>query len=112
MRAALSDKFQSGAVTVLDTASFDLTKTKAFAGLLFGSPKAAKTGARTLVVFAVDELATVGSSLRRAGRNLQRVAVTHTGELDVKDVVGYGRLVLTTAAHDALSAKFAAQESK
>jgi large subunit ribosomal protein L4 len=112
MRAALADKFQTGGVTLLDTASLDLTKTKALANLLFGSAKAAKTGTRTLVVFATDELATVGTSLRRTGRNLERVAVTHTGELDVKDVVGYGRLVLTTAAHDALSAKYAAQESK
>jgi large subunit ribosomal protein L4 len=112
MRAALSDKFQTGGITLLDTASLDLTKTKALAALLFGSVKAAKSGTRTLVVFATDELATVGTSLRRTGRNLQRVAVTHTGELDVKDVVGYGRLVLTTAAHDALSAKYAAQESK
>ena len=40
-----------------------------------------------------------------------RVAVTHTGELDVKDVVGYARVVLTTAAHDALVGKYT-QESK
>jgi large subunit ribosomal protein L4 len=112
MHAALSDKFQSGAVTLLDTASLDLSKTKAFATLLFGSPKAAKTGTRTLVVFATDELAEVGTPLRRVGRNLERVAVTHTGELDVKDVVGFGRLVLTTAAHDALSAKYAPKETK
>ena len=111
MVAALTDKYQSGGVTVLDTASFDVAKTKALATLLFGSPKAAREGVRTLVVFATDELATVGTSLRRNGRNLQRVEVTHTGELDVKDVVGYARLVLTTAAHDALSAKFA-KESK
>ena len=106
MRAALADKFQSGGVTVLDTTKFDVTKTKALAQLLFGSPKAAKSGTRTLIVFATEELAGVGASLRRAGRNLERVAVTHTGELDVKDVVGFGRLVVTTAAHDALSAKF------
>jgi len=106
MRAALSDKYQSGGVTVLDTTSFDVSKTKALAALLFGSPKAAKSGTRTLIVFATEELAGIGASLRRAGRNLERVAVTHTGELDVKDVVGYGRLVFTTAAHDALSAKF------
>ncbi|BDE06773.1 50S ribosomal protein L4 [Vulcanimicrobium alpinum] len=111
MIAALSDKYQSGGVTVLDTASLNLTKTKAFATLLFGSPKVAKDGARTLVVFATDELASVGTSLRRAGRNLERVAVTHTGELDVKDVVGYARLVVTAAAHDALASKFA-KESK
>ena len=106
MRAALSDKYQNGGVTVLDTAKLDVTKTKALAALLFGSPKAAKSGARTLIVFATEELGGIGASLRRAGRNLERVAVTHTGELDVKDVVGYGRLVITTAAHDALSAKF------
>jgi large subunit ribosomal protein L4 len=111
MRAALSDKFQTGGVTLLDTASLDLTKTKALATLLFGSPKAAKTGTRTLVVFATDELASVGTSLRRTGANLPRVAVTHTGELDVKDVVGIPRLVLTTAAHDALVGKYT-QESK
>jgi len=111
MVAALSDKYQSDGVTVVDTTSFDLTKTKALATLLFGSPKAAKDGARTLVVFATDELATVGIPLRRTGRNLQRVTVTHTGELDVKDVVGYTRLVLTTAAHDALSAKFAKESN-
>jgi large subunit ribosomal protein L4 len=110
MRAALSDKYQSGGVTVLDTAKFDVTKTKALATLLFGSPKAAKDGTRTLIVFATEELAGIGASLRRTGRNLQRVSVTHTGELDVKDVVGYGRLVLTTAAHDALSAKFSGEK--
>jgi large subunit ribosomal protein L4 len=111
MVAALSDKFQSGGVTVLDTANLALTKTKAFATLLFGSPKAAKTGERTLVVFATSELAELGQSLRRAGANLERVAVTHTGELDVKDVVGYARVILTTAAHDALVGKYT-QESR
>ena len=51
------------------------------------------------------------SAPRRAGANLERVAVTHTGELNIKDVVGYARLVLTTGAHDALVGKYA-QESK
>jgi large subunit ribosomal protein L4 len=110
MRAALADKFQHGGVTVLDTAKLDLTKTKAFATLLFGAPKHAKTGPRTVVVFATDELATVGTAMRRTGANLERVLVTHTGELDVKDVVGCGRLVLTTAAHDALVGKFSGEK--
>ena len=111
MRAALSDKFQNGGVTVLDTDALDLTKTKALATLLFGSPKAARDGVKTLVVFATEELATVGTALKRTGGNLQRVTVTHTGELDVKDVVGFSRLVITTAAHDALVGKYT-QESK
>ena len=101
--AALSDRYQSGAVTVLATDGLALTKTKELATLLYGSPKAAKSGARTLLVFAESELGGVGAQLVRTGYNLQRLGVTHTGALDVKDVVGYERLVLTTAANDALA---------
>src|ERR1700722_5519290 len=95
MLAALSDKFQNGSVTLLQTDKLSLNKTKEFATLLFGSPKAAKTGVRTLVVFAESELATVGEALARTGNNIANVAITHTGALDIKDVVGYTRLVLT-----------------
>jgi len=38
--AALSDRFQNGAVTLMQADGFALTKTKEFATLLFGSPKA------------------------------------------------------------------------
>jgi large subunit ribosomal protein L4 len=110
MLAALSDKFQNGSVTLLQTDKLSLSKTKEFATLLFGSPKAAKTGVRTLVVFAESELATVGEALARTGNNVQNAAVTHTGALDIKDVVGYTRLVLTAAANDALIARFAPSE--
>jgi large subunit ribosomal protein L4 len=108
--AALSDKFQNGSVTLLATDGLVLNKTKEFATLLFGSPKAAKTGVRTLVVFAESELATVGESLARTGNNVVNAAVTHTGALDIKDIVGYTRLVLTAAANDALIARFAPSE--
>jgi len=108
--AALSDKYQNGSVTLLQTEKLDLKKTKDFATLLFGSPKAAKTGVRTLVVFAESELATVGESLARTGNNVVNAAVTHTGALDIKDIVGYTRLVVTAAANDALIARFAKTE--
>ena len=108
--AALSDKYQNGSVTLLVTDGLVLTKTKEFATLLFGSPKAAKTGVRTLVVFAESELATLGESLARTGNNVVNAAVTHTGALDIKDIVGYTRLVLTAAANDALIARFAISE--
>jgi large subunit ribosomal protein L4 len=108
--AALSDKYQNGSVTLLQTDKLDLKKTKDFAVLLFGSPKAAKTGARTLVVFAESELASVGETLARTGNNLTQVGVTHTGALDIKDIVGYTRLVVTAAANDALIARFAKTE--
>ena len=108
--AALSDKYQNGSVTVLQTEKLDLKKTKDFAVLLFGSPKAGKTGVRTLVVFAESELASVGETLARTGNNLTQVGVTHTGALDIKDIVGYTRLVVTAAANDALIARFAKTE--
>ncbi|GAC1310883.1 MAG: 50S ribosomal protein L4 [Vulcanimicrobiaceae bacterium] len=106
MRAALSDRFSNECVTVLATEGFDLQKTAEFATLLFGSPKAAKVGARTLVVYAESEYATVGTTLHRIGNNLERVGVTHTGALDVKDVLGFARLVLTTGAMTQLESSF------
>jgi large subunit ribosomal protein L4 len=109
--AAVSDKYQSGGVTLLATDGLKIEKTKDFATLIYGSVKAAKTGPRTLVVFAESELSTVGESLVRAGANLQFAAVTHTGALDIKDVVGYTRLVLTTAANDALVARLGSEKS-
>jgi len=101
--AALSDRYQSGAITLLATDGLALSKTKELATLIFGSVKAAKTGVRTLLVFAESELAAVGTQLVRTGFNLQRLGVTHTGALDVKDVVGYERLILTTAANETLA---------
>jgi len=38
--------------------------------------------------------------------------VTHTGALDIKDVLGYARLVLTNAALDQLAAAFPAKTQK
>ena len=71
MLAALSDKFQNGCGDAArKPTSCALTKTKDFATLLFGSPKAAKSGVRTLVVFAESELATVGEALARTGNNI------------------------------------------
>jgi large subunit ribosomal protein L4 len=112
LRAALSDRFAGNAVTLLATDNFDLAKTRDLATLLYGTPKAAKTGDRTLVVYAQAEHAAIGVTLVRIGNNLGRVAITHTGALDVKDVLGYARLVLTTAAFDELSAAFPERAKK
>jgi len=112
MRAALSDRFSNGCVTLLATDGFDLVKTREFANLLFGSAKAAKVGPRTLVVYAASEAVGVGATLVRIGGNLGKVGVTHTGALDIKDVLGYARLVLTTAALGELEASFPAVAKK
>ena len=112
MRAALSDRFVCGLVTILSTDGLSLEKTSEFATLVFGSPKAAKTGPKTLVVYGGNEHAEVGERLTRVGANLPRAAVTHTGALDVKDVLGYERLFLTSAAFAELSAAFAPPTSE
>jgi large subunit ribosomal protein L4 len=94
--AALSDRFKNDAVTVLDLATFSLTKTADFAGLVFGSAKAAKTGPSTLVVTSHGEAN--ADALVRVARNLKKVSVTDTGALDVKDVLRYERIIFTAAA--------------
>jgi large subunit ribosomal protein L4 len=100
--AALSDRFKSGAVTVLDASDFALTKTADFAALIFGSAKAAKAGPKTLVVVGHNE--THGDAIARVARNLRQVGVTNAGALDVKDVLRYERIIFTAAAFEALGA--------
>ncbi|MBV9647507.1 MAG: 50S ribosomal protein L4 [Candidatus Eremiobacteraeota bacterium] len=110
MRAALGERFRADAVTVLETEGLSIEKTRDVATMLFGSSSGAKRGARTLLVYGRDEHLPVGERLLRLGRNLPRVAITHTGALDVKDVLGYPRLVLTTAALTQLADDFAPSE--
>jgi len=108
--AALSDRFQGGAVTLMDASSFALEKTRDFATLFFGSAKAARTGPTTLIVFAPSE-EEIGNKMARAGGNLKKIGITHTGALDVKDVLGFNRIVLTTAAYDAILKRLAPEHS-
>ncbi|MBV8152174.1 MAG: 50S ribosomal protein L4 [Candidatus Eremiobacteraeota bacterium] len=100
--AALADRFAHEAVQVLETEGLAIEKTRDLAVLIFGSAKAAKSGVRTLLVCAPTEHE-IGGRLQRAGRNLERLAVTHAGALDVKDVLGFGRVIFTRTAYDALS---------
>lgn len=98
--AALADRFKSGAVTLLDATEFSITKTADFAKLLFGGAKEAKTGPRTLIVCGQDEAH--AEAIARVSGNLRRVAITHDGALDVKDVLRFERLVFTTAGYEGL----------
>jgi hypothetical protein len=50
--------------------------------------------------------------LTRIGANLERAGVTHTGALDIKDVLGYARLVVTAAALDELATAFPSPAKK
>jgi large subunit ribosomal protein L4 len=107
--AALANRFQSGAVSVLDAGDFNLSKTAELAKLLFGSAKEAKKGPATLVVVAHDEAN--GERIERLANNLARVGVTNTGALDVKDVLRFERLVFTKSAYDAIAASVGRAET-
>lgn len=98
--AALADRFRNDAVTCFDAGEFDIAKTAAFAKTIFGSAKAARTGPTTLIVCRRGE--PHAAAIERVSRNLQRVALTDDGALDVKDVLRYERIFFTTAAYDAM----------
>ncbi|MBV8066745.1 MAG: 50S ribosomal protein L4, partial [Candidatus Eremiobacteraeota bacterium] len=99
--SAFADRFANDAVLVLDAGDFEIDKTAAFAKVLFGSAKAARTGPATLIVCRRDE--PHAHAIQRVSRNLQRVAVTDDGALDVKDVLRFDRLVFTISAYDAVT---------
>jgi len=104
--AALADRFSNDAVTLFESGDFAIAKTREFAKALFGSAKAARTGPTTLIVCGREE--PHAGEIARVSRNLQRVAVTDDGALDVKDVLRFERLILTTVAYNALTARLGA----
>lgn len=99
--AALADRFANDAVTVFDAGDFGIEKTAAFAKVIFGSAKAARKGPMTLIVCRRGE--PHAAAILRVSRNLQRLAVTDDGALDVKDVLRFDRIFFTTAAYDAIT---------
>ncbi len=106
--AALADRFENDAVTLLDAGDFAIAKTGPFAKMLFGSAKAARTGPATLIVCSHEE--PHASEIERVSRNLQRVGVTSDGAVDIKDVLRFERLVFTVAAYEALMQTLGAGE--
>ena len=102
LAAALADRFTNDAVSIFDTGTLTSEKTSELAALLFGTAKAARNGPRTLVIFEQHE-SELGARLLRAGNNLQKLEITHSGSLDVADVIGHARLIFTQAAYDKLS---------
>ncbi|MBV8529740.1 MAG: 50S ribosomal protein L4 [Candidatus Eremiobacteraeota bacterium] len=103
--AALGDRFRNDAIALFDAADFTIATTGGFAKMLFGSAKAARRGPSTLIVCHRDD--PHAGEIARVSRNLQRVGFTDDAALDVKDVLRFDRIVFTTAAYDALTARFA-----
>ena len=69
-----------------------------------------RPGPSTLIVTGKDE--PLGMRSHVSPSNLQRLPVTDTGALDMKDVLRYERIIFTTDAFDAIGANFTAGKAK
>jgi large subunit ribosomal protein L4 len=101
--AALADCYNNNLVTLLDLNGLTVTKTSEFATLLFGGRRNGDAGPRTLVVYQAAEEG--GVALARAGRNLRSTKIVTTDSLDISELLGHDRIVVTTKAHEALVAR-------
>jgi large subunit ribosomal protein L4 len=96
LRSALSLHAGRGSLAGLNVSGFDTPSTKAAISTLAGWDVAGKT----LLVLGSDEARTALSF-----RNLQKVSVLPAASVGIADVVGAGRLLLTPAAADELTAR-------
>lgn len=95
LRSALSAKAQADAITLVDAFRIDAPKTKDMARLL----DKLTGGASTLVVLAGRD-----ETVERSVRNLGHVKYLHAGYLNIRDLLGFDRLVLPLNALDAVVA--------
>jgi large subunit ribosomal protein L4 len=93
LRSALAEKFQSGAVLVIDELVLPEAKAKAATELLGRLGVEGKT-----LLVDVEPSA----DLSRATQNLPRVAVRPSGKVTARDVAGASRVVLSRAAAERL----------
>lgn len=96
LRSALSDALSSGKLTVIDELAFDEPKTKRAAELLTATGQEG----RVLVVLPAP---TETGAVERSFRNLTRVRVAYARGLGTYDVLLADRVLLTSAAIDAIS---------
>lgn len=89
LRAALVQKLQDGAVTVVDELAVDEPRTSAAVALLDGL----EVAGRALLVDAGP-----AEPLRRATANLPKVRVVDSGRVTARDVAAAARILVTPAA--------------
>lgn len=95
LRSALSAKAQTDAIALIDGLAMDAPKTKDMARLL----DKLTGGASTLLLLPGRDMA-----IERSVRNLAHVKYLHAGYLNVRDLLGYDRLLVPLSALDALVA--------
>lgn len=98
LKSALSAKFQSDELVVLDELKFDTFKTKQVVEML-GNIEAGK---KSLILTDVPE-----QTVYRSARNIPGVKATFLGEINVYDILNCNTLVLTKAAAEKLQEVYA-----
>jgi large subunit ribosomal protein L4 len=98
LRMALSAKFQSQEITVLDNLEMPEIKTKDFASMM----KSIEAENALVMIEAKDE------KIEKSARNLAKVQVLRTDGLNVYDILKYKKLVLTEGAVKAIEGRLSA----
>jgi len=101
LRSALSARAAEEAIVLLDGWQLEAPRTKAVRDLV----DVACAGASSLVL-----LAEADEAVERSIRNLPHVRYLRAGYLNVRDVLGFDRLIIPLDALEAITAHLAAQE--
>ena len=102
LKHALSSKAKAGTLVIMDSIALDSAKTSSLQASL------AKMGLSNALFIAGPE---VDGNLKLAARNIPMVDVLPSAGLNVYDILRRDTLVLTRAAIDAISARFAEKEA-
>ncbi|MHB9146508.1 MAG: 50S ribosomal protein L4 [Symbiobacteriia bacterium] len=90
LRSALSSKVAAGDLVILDSLSIEVPKTKI---VVLALSKLNLGGIKTLIVTAGPD-----SNVYKSTHNLERVAASQVGTLNVYDVLAHAKLVMTKDA--------------
>lgn len=100
-RMALASKLNDGAITLIDKLEFDAPKTKQMATIL----KALKCDQGSVLVTTAD----YDKNVYKSGRNIERVAITPSTDLNALAILKARRLLITKDAMDAIKQRAAAK---
>lgn len=89
LRSALSVKASAGSIIVLDEIRMDAPKTKEFARLM----QWAISGESALVLLPGRD-----ENVEKSARNLRNVKALHANYLNIRDLLGYSKIVMPLAA--------------
>ncbi|MCA9948446.1 MAG: 50S ribosomal protein L4 [Anaerolineales bacterium] len=95
LRSALSVKASNGEIVVMDQISFDVPKTRDMVAMI----NAVAQGDSALVLLPVQN-----ENAEKSANNLQKVKALRANYLNVRDLLGYEKVIMPVAALELLSA--------